>query len=259
MALDEKSKPVLGFYEPLTTCAFLANGDLMVCIYHRFQMKQYHFVYSYTQQKIVSKIAVVEIDKCTNKNFPIKSFYSEPHKKFYTFYRQGHCVTVNPENVDDIKQEKLDAMDFGNMYLLYGHALCVRSSGSILFFKIDEKTGLWTLYDRLDKMRGQIYFIKGNVRIQIVTDEYIYFFLIDEKTFKPTLENVMGNFMQCSMMMFGPRVRFSITYKTNQPGFQIYRRKYFHNYRVRLTDHNNEGSKGCNLPSIGKYIMSDMH
>jgi hypothetical protein len=32
-------------------------------------------------------------------------------------------------------------------------------------------------------MRGQIYFIRGNVRIQIITDEKIYFFLIDKETF----------------------------------------------------------------------------
>jgi hypothetical protein len=168
-------------------------------------------------------------------------------------------VTINPNNVNEFHQEKLEASDFGNMYLLYGQALCVRSSGSILFYKIDPTTKLWTKYHTLDKMRGQIYFIKGNVRIQIVTDEFIYFFLINETTFMPELENVMGNFMQGSQMMFGPKVRFSITYKANQPGFQIFRRKYFHNFKVRLTDYNNEGSKGLNLPSMKKYIMSDIH
>lgn len=64
-------------------------------------------------------------------------------------------------------------------------------------------------------MRGQIYFIRGNVRIQIITDEKIYFFLIDKKSFEPELENVMYNYMNCAVMMFGPLVRFAITYKTN--------------------------------------------
>ena len=44
-------------------------------------------------------------------------------------------------------------------------------------------------------MRGQIYFIKGNIRIQVTTDDKIYFFLIDKETFMPKLENVMYNFM----------------------------------------------------------------
>lgn len=64
-------------------------------------------------------------------------------------------------------------------------------------------------------MRGQIYFIRGNVRIQIVTDEKIYFYMIDKETCVPRLENVMNNFMQCSQMMFGTKVRYGITYKTN--------------------------------------------
>jgi hypothetical protein len=36
VALDDKSKPVTGFYEPLSTCAFLENNDLMVTVFHRF-------------------------------------------------------------------------------------------------------------------------------------------------------------------------------------------------------------------------------
>ena len=195
-------------------------------------------------------------DGCSTSNFPIKSFYSPVHKQYLTFYRQGHCITVDPYDTSKVKKQQVVAADFGNMYLIYGKALCVRSSGSILFFKIDEKEGTWVKYWEIPKTRGQIYFIKMNVRIQIVTDERIYFYLIDEKTLEPTLENVMYNFMQCSQMMFGPRVRFSITYKANQPGFQIYRRKYFHNFRVELTGDNNEGAIGCNLPSKHKYVMS---
>lgn len=47
-------------------------------------------------------------------------------------------------------------------------------------------------------MRGFIYFIKGNKRIQITTDDLIYFYLIDPETFEPELENVMFNFMGCN-------------------------------------------------------------
>jgi len=93
-------------------------------------------------------------------------------------------------------------------------------------------------------MRGQIYYIRGNKRIQVVTDERIYFYLIDPKTFEPTLENVMYNSMNCSQMMYGPKVKFGITYKTNEPGFTIYTRQHYHNFRVQTSNKNYEGSLG---------------
>lgn len=46
-------------------------------------------------------------------------------------------------------------------------------------------------------IRGFLYYIKGNIRIQISTDEKIYFYLIDSETFMPKLENVMYNYMNC--------------------------------------------------------------
>lgn len=67
----------------------------------------------------------------------------------------------------------------------------------------------------------------------------------------------MYNYMQCSMMMFGARVRFSITYKTNQPGLTIYTRKYFHNFKVGLSTQNLEGALGVNLPKLSAYVMSE--
>lgn len=64
-------------------------------------------------------------------------------------------------------------------------------------------------------MRGFIYYIKGNIRIQITTDELVYFYLIDKDTLMPNLENVMYNFMGCNQLMFGSRVRYGISYKQN--------------------------------------------
>ena len=73
--------------------------------------------------------------------------------------------------------------DLGSMYLIYNKVLMVRSSSDILMFKIveDEETEerKWKQYDCIE-LRGFLYYIKGNVRIQIVTDEKIYFFLIDK-------------------------------------------------------------------------------
>lgn len=108
-------------------------------------------------------------------------------------------------------------MDLGQMYLIYNSALIARSSSDILFFKIekdDEGLRTWKLYKTLE-VRGFIYYIKGNVRIQITTDDRIYFYLIDKETFEPIFENVMANYMGCNQMMFGSKVRYGVTYKTN--------------------------------------------
>lgn len=50
---DNKSKPLSGFWEPLITCAFIPSdqndqiyNNLYINVYHRIQMKHYHFIYS---------------------------------------------------------------------------------------------------------------------------------------------------------------------------------------------------------------------
>jgi hypothetical protein len=72
------------------------------------------------------------------------------------------------------------------------------------------------------------------VRIQITTDEKIFFYFIDEETLEPTLENVMYNYMTCSTMMFGKRVRYGITYKAKERSFNLYRRKYEHDTIINV-------------------------
>lgn len=104
------------------------------------------------------------------------------------------------------------------MVLVYNNALIARSSSDILFFKIekdeDTEERKWKLYHDIE-VRGFIYYIKGNVRIQVTTNDKIYFYLIDKDTLEPELENVMNNFMSCNQMMFGSKVRYCVTYKTN--------------------------------------------
>jgi hypothetical protein len=58
-------------------------------------------------------------------------------------------------------------------------------------------------------------------------------------------------------MMFGARVRFGVTFKANQPGFTIYTRKYYHNFKVTVTAKNHDGAKGVNLKSQHKYIIAE--
>ena len=74
----------------------------------------------------------------------------------------------------------------------------------------------------------------------------------------PNLENAMVNFMKCNQMMFGSRVRYSITYKTNQRNFEIYTRKYTHNFRVNLRAENFEGSLGLNVKSMNIFFVTNV-
>jgi len=101
-----------------------------------------------------------------------------------------------------------------------------------------------------------IYYIKGNVRIQITTDQKIYFYLIDTKTLEPVLENVMFNYMGCNNLMFGSKVRYGISYKTNQRSFQIYRRAYWHNFKCTILTENLEKSKALELEHLNKFIVT---
>jgi len=91
-------------------------------------------------------------------------------------------------------------MDLGEMYLVYNKALMARSSSDILCFKIEEDmdTGerSWKHYHTI-AIRGFVYYIKGNIRIQVVGEEKIYFYLVDKETLEVKLENCMANYMKC--------------------------------------------------------------
>lgn len=56
-------------------------------------------------------------------------------------------------------------------------------------------------------------------------------------------------------MMFGTRVRYGISFKINQPGFMIYTRKYYHNFKVTINNQNHEGALGANIKKQGWYVM----
>ena len=62
------------------------------------------------------------------------------------------------------------------LFLIYDQAVIARSSNSILFLKPiildeDENQVKWVEYHKIDKVRGSIYFMKGNIRFQITTSE----------------------------------------------------------------------------------------
>lgn len=78
------------------------------------------------------------------------------------------AFTINASEPEQYVLENMTDMDLGDMYLINNKALIARSSSRILFFKIiqNEETleKKWTHFHTL-KIRGFIYFIKGNVRI----------------------------------------------------------------------------------------------
>lgn len=140
------------------------------------------------------------------------------------------------------------------MYLIFDHALIVRSSNSILFFKKIE--GNWSQYHKIDNMRGTLFFIRGNIRIQITTERKIYFYLINKRTFMPELENVMYNFIQCSSLMFGAKVRYGVAFKAGQPDFEIFTRRCYHNFKVCINSQSFEAAVGQELKTMNAYAMA---
>ena len=92
-------------------------------------------------------------------------------------------------------------LDMGQMVLFKGEALIVQSSSRVIFFKqtvdLDTKETSWEQYFEL-KIRGFLYYTKGNIRIQLTTDDYVYFYHINHETLMPELENCMSNYMGCN-------------------------------------------------------------
>jgi hypothetical protein len=66
----------------------------------------------------------------------------------------------------------------------------------------------------------------------------------------------MANFMGCNQMMFGSKVKYGITYKTNQKAFTVYRRKFMHDFRVPIVLDNLEGSMGLDLTTLNIILVS---
>jgi hypothetical protein len=90
---------------------------------------------------------------------------------------------VKAKEPEHYQLEKITDLDLGQMYLIFNQILAVRTSSDITFFKLVYNTDLkrreWVLHLVLN-IRGFLYFMRGNVRIQICTDEKIYFYIVDK-------------------------------------------------------------------------------
>ena len=76
------------------------------------------------------------------------------------------------------------------------------------------------------------------------------------ETYEVALENVMNNFMNCSIMMFGAKVKYGITFKTNEKSFDVYRRKYVHDFKVNTVAEDMDGSRGLPIESMDAFLVS---
>ena len=74
----------------------------------------------------------------------------------------------------------------------------------------------------------------------------------------PRLENIMYNYMKCSMMLFGRRVRYCITYSAGEVSFTVYTRKYRHSFTPTLYECNFERSTGLVIPSMNALVVTDI-
>jgi hypothetical protein len=59
--IDDTSKPITGFWEPLVCACFIDSDDILVAVYHRLDMTQYHFTYSFRLKKPLSSITKTKI------------------------------------------------------------------------------------------------------------------------------------------------------------------------------------------------------
>lgn len=262
--MDQESKPIVGFYQPMLTACFVKDDDLFLQGFHRLTGRHYVVLYSYKTRQFLQEMQTLDIPGTTKLNFPLRSFYSSELDEVYTFYRQGDAVCQQGHVNAKARVEKITNADLGQMVLVYEKALISRSSNSMIFFKKEklptddeDEPAKWRQYAKLDDKRGTLFFIRGNIRIQITTETKIYFYIIDKTTLMPRLENVMYNFMNCSSLMFGSRVRYGIAFKVSQPDFEIYTRSHYHNFKVCIDDSSFEGAVGCDLSSQKAYVMAE--
>lgn len=84
--LDKPAPPIHGLWEPLVTVTFIRWNTVFVSVYQRLTRVQYHFNYNF-KSKVATNVGSIKLEDCSQRNFPLKSFYSKEHGYSYTFYR----------------------------------------------------------------------------------------------------------------------------------------------------------------------------
>ena len=71
----------------------------------------------------------------------------------------------------------------------------------------------------------------------------------------PSLCHLMNNFMDCAIMMYGSAGRYCVTYKTSERSYNIYKRKYIHDFKIKVIEENFEASKSLFLKATNQFLV----
>ena len=257
--IDNSTIPLAGFFHPFAACTFIQNDQIIYSFFYRKNRMHYHFVYDPFTRQVVGKLQNRQMTNCTMKNFPLKSFYDPKLNLAFVFYRQGNALTISTEHIEKFQKEKITDFDLGELFIWKDKVLIARSSQQILFFKYDfdeeMEVNRWINYHSFES-RG---FISGNKRhnmFQVIEDQYIYFYEINEADLIPRRVNCMLNFMKCGMMSFGEAQRYCIAYKTGQENFTLYSRKMQHDFKTIVNNQNFENAHGISVDKDENFIVA---
>jgi len=177
-------------------------------------------------------------------------------------------------HLDDIKKvmkQQISNFDIGGTFLYKNKVLMVKSSSQIFFLKLEEEKDKliigssnpmkWVKYHELD-IQGFFVSMRGSNHVQIVTDTLVYFYSFEEEivehpTYIPQLMSVMNNYMGCISLIVDNQDKICVTFKSGQPHFNTYKRKFDHGFREIIDATSREGCCGINVPSKGFFLISD--
>ena len=63
--------------------------------------------------------------------------------------------------------------------------------------------------------------------------------------------------MGCISLIVDPIDKVCVTYKSGQPNFTVYKRKYDHGFKEIIENDSREGVCGVNVPKKGIFLISD--
>ena len=85
----------------------------------------------------------------------------------------------------------------------------------------------------------------------------MFFYLIDKKTLIPKLDMVMRNYMNCSSLLFGPRIKSAIAFTESQKNVQIHQRQMYHNFRVHISARSFENAVALEMAKDHRCVIGN--
>jgi hypothetical protein len=114
LGIDAWTMAVTNFPDPFITCCFISDDVIFINLYHNHLMKHFHFFYNIDQKKLVGKVIDFKLGmESSKKNFPYKCFYNDVEDEVYSFYRQGHALTIQPNDASKYTLQKITDQDLG--------------------------------------------------------------------------------------------------------------------------------------------------